>query len=167
MRRFLRALRKSEEGSAAVELAIVASTFAVMAGGVIDITTAFNRKVELEQALQRSLEKIMNTTTQTTPTQTIKDEVVAAISGIEPEDVTVDYLLECDDEIQPQSEVPETDTDSTEEPDASAGCDPTQVQRRYVSATVTDEFVPFFSNPKLGMLGTTFNISAKAGMRVE
>lgn len=171
MRRFLPLLRRSEDGTATIEFAIIGSTFALMLIGVVDITTAYNRKMELEQALQRSLEKIMNTTTLTTPTQTIKNEVVAAVEGIEPSDIVVDYVLECKNAFQPQSESApsETDTEFTEEPDVSAACpdEPDMVQRRYVTATVTDQFEPFFPIAGLGASGTAFTITAKAGMRVE
>lgn len=184
-RRSLTFLRRSDDGAVAIELAIIAPVIAVMLIGVVDLTTAFNRKMELEQALHRSLEKIMNTTTFTTPSQTIREEVVAAVSGVEVGDITVDYLLECDNVIQAQSgdsadpldppvteptevaEEPEPEDLGSEEPDASAGCEPTQVQRRYISATVTDEFEPFFPISKMGMAGTAFTITAKAGMRVE
>lgn len=199
MRHMLQRLRESEDGTATIEFAVVATVLATMLIGVVDITTAFNRKMELEQALQRSLEKIMNTTTFTTPTQTIKEEVALAVDGIEEENISVDYLLECDNVIQEQSgttgtaepATPETtgstqttdssqtsgtsETSSTsggsipeeEEPDASAGCDPSEVQRRYITATVTDQFEPFFPLHKLGISGSAFTISARAGMRVE
>jgi Flp pilus assembly pilin Flp len=169
MHRLLHRLRRSEAGTATIEFALIGSTFALMLVGVVDITTAYNRKMELEQALQRSLEKIMNTTTLTTPTQTIKNEVIAAVEGIEPSDIVVDYVLECDMDFQDQSEsVPtETDPEFTEEPDVSAKCDEGEIQRRYVTATVTDQFEPFFPIAGLGASGTAFTITAKAGMRVE
>jgi hypothetical protein len=170
MLRKLHLLGKSEDGTATIELAIVASTLAFLLIGVVDLTMGFNRKLEMEQALQRSLEKIMNTTMNTTPTMTIKNEVSAALPSVAPADVIVDYLLECDGEIREQSEEAETSTEPAEdeeEPDASAGCDSEEVQRRYITATVTDEFEPFFPLSKLGLSGETLKLTAKAGMRVE
>jgi Flp pilus assembly pilin Flp len=176
MCRLIQRLHRSEDGTATIELAVVVTVLATMLIGVVDITTAFNRKMELEQALQRSLEKIMNTTTFTTPTQTIKEEVALAVRGIEEEEISVDYLLECDNVIQEQSGSPEPTAPANtseaavpeaEEPDASAGCDPSEVQRRYITATVTDQFEPFFPLHKLGIAGSAFTISARAGMRVE
>ena len=55
MERLFTKLARSTRGAATIELALVMPILTTMLIGVVDITTAFNRKLELEQAVQRSI----------------------------------------------------------------------------------------------------------------
>ena len=66
MQRLFRKLARSTTGAATIELALVMPILTTMLIGVVDVTTAFNRKLELEQAVQRSIERVRQTTTDET-----------------------------------------------------------------------------------------------------
>ncbi len=51
-------LRANERGAALVELALVAPVMAAMVIGMTDLSRAFSMKLRLEQAAQRTIEKI-------------------------------------------------------------------------------------------------------------
>jgi len=55
----LRRLAREERGAAVIELALVAPILAIMIAGITDISIAYGRRLELEQAVQRSIEKVM------------------------------------------------------------------------------------------------------------
>ncbi len=74
MMRKLFALARSEDGAALVELAIVAPVLAMLVAGVADISIAYSRELEIEQAAQRAIEKVMQTSGNDTPEDAIKKE---------------------------------------------------------------------------------------------
>ncbi|MCY7279474.1 MAG: pilus assembly protein, partial [Sphingomonas bacterium] len=75
MRRFL-TLWREQRGAAIIELAIVAPVIALMTVGVVDLSNGFGNKLKLEQAAQRSIEKVMQTTGITSVETTIVNEAV-------------------------------------------------------------------------------------------
>ncbi len=60
MRRW-KSIVEDDAGAAIVELALTASILATLIMGVTDASTAFSRKLELEQGAQRAIEKQMHT----------------------------------------------------------------------------------------------------------
>ena len=103
----LRFLRSDDRGAAIIELAMVAPVLALMTIGVVDLSNGFGTKLRLEQAAQRSIEKIMQTTGVLTVEETIADEAVCQFNGtnadgtcktapITTANVTVTHRLECD-----------------------------------------------------------------------
>ena len=51
-------LGRDKRGAAVVELAVVAPMIALLTVGVVDLSNGFSRKLKIEQAAQRSIEKI-------------------------------------------------------------------------------------------------------------
>ena len=148
MQRFFRKLARSTRGAATIELALVMPILTTMLIGVVDITTAFNRKLELEQAVQRSIERVMQTTTDETVEANIKQEAAAA-AGISEDDVIVTYTLTCNGVVTAY------DTD----------CVGGQTEVRYVNVEATTTFTPMFPLAKLGMAQDHFTITAETGIR--
>ena len=81
MMRRLRKLGCDSAGTAVIELALIAPVLALMIVGIADVSIAYGRRLELEQAVQRSIEKVMQTTGDTTVAGTIKKETVCQING--------------------------------------------------------------------------------------
>src|SRR5690349_12360516 len=115
MMRFLRKLARNRSGTATIELALCAPILATMVIGVSDISIAYGKKLELEQAAQRAMEKVMQTTGEDTPEDTIKKEAVCQYNGtdsggvcltapITADNVTVTYSLKCDGTVKNYSE---------------------------------------------------------------
>jgi Flp pilus assembly protein TadG len=160
-RRFV-TLARSQRGAAVIELALVAPVLATLVIGVVDISMAYGHKLELEQAAQRAMEKVMQTTGSDTAEATVKKEAVCQINGansdgtcktgrITTADVKVTYLLECNGVAQ------------SYETDCAAG----QTEVRYVEAEVSEVYQPSFPIPFVGLEDGKWHLSATAGVRVQ
>lgn len=146
-------LCRDERGVATIELALFAPILAGMVIGVVDMSNAYSRKLACEQAAQRAIEKVMQTTGEDTPAQTIIDEA-SAQANIDPSKVTVNYRLEC-------NQVHIADYD--------AECATGETEARYIEVQVSDVYQPMFpihfASYDSGAGG--YRISAKAGMRTQ
>lgn len=150
-RRFFKLVR-NQRGTATIELALFAPILATLTIGVIDMSMAFGRKLAVEQAAQRSIEKVMQTTGDSTPAATIIEEA-AEQAEVPAENVTVSYRLECDQAVVD---------------DYEASCDDDQSEARYIEVEVTDTYDPFFRMTFAGLDGDgTYHIRAVAGMRTQ
>ncbi len=162
MRRLFK-LRRDEGGAATIELALVAPILATMVIGVADISIAYGKKLELEQGAQRAIEKVMQTTGVDTVENAIKKEALCQINGqnedgtcaagaVAADDVDVTYRLECDGALQ-------TNYDTE--------CGTAQVETRYISVTIVDDYTPMFPI-KFGVgADGAYNLSSTAGVRVQ
>ena len=162
MIRRLATLAREESGAVIIELALVAPILAVMVIGVADISTAYGKKLELEQAAQRAIEKVAQTTGADTPENTIKTEAVCQYNGttsggacltdgISASDVTVTYTLTCDGAEQAY------DTD----------CAGTALEVRYIEAAVVDTYEPMFPIHFGTESDGTYHLEGTAGVRVQ
>lgn len=161
IRRFL-TLARNEAGTAIIELALAAPILGMMIVGVADISMAYGKKLELEQAAQRAIEKVGQTTGELTPADTIKKEAVCQYNGVSEggvclttpltgDNVTVTYSLECNGIATAYT------TD----------CTGTQVQVRYISATVATTYTPMFPVHFGTEADGTYHLEGIAGVRVE
>jgi hypothetical protein len=150
--RLLRHHARDRRGTAVTELAIFAPILAAMVIGIVDMSMAFGRKLSIEQAAQRSIERVMQTTGTATPDETIINEA-ASQAGVPVENVTVTYRLECDE---------------THVADYNLECDDGEIEARYLEVTVVDAYEPMFSM-HFGPIGDDgkYHMSAKAGMRIS
>ena len=123
----LHLLRRDERGSATIELALVLPLLGTFLMGAADVSLAVGRKLVVEQAAQRSVELIMQTTTDTTVEENIKEEAAEA-ADVPMSNVTVSYNLECDGDI--------TDYD--------LDCGTGETEVRYITVKVRDEYEPMF-----------------------
>jgi Flp pilus assembly protein TadG len=165
MRRFLSKLKRDRRGVATIELALYAPLLALMTIGVVDMSNAFGRKLALEQAAQRSIEKVMQTTGVMSVADTIVDE--AALQAGIPDDekadkVSVTYRLECDDED------PQTSSDS-DTFDAFTCPTGTVNEVRYIIVGVSDVYTPMFPMHFAGYSSADggYPITSTAGMRTQ
>jgi Flp pilus assembly protein TadG len=155
-------LWREDRGAAIIELAIVAPVIALMTVGVVDMSNGFSSKLRLEQAAQRSIEKVMQTTGVTSVESTIASEAVCQYNGTETNgtcktapitdaNVTVTHRLECDGAL------------STAD-DCAVG----QAESRWVQVTIWTEYEPMFPLHFSGIESNgKYRIEAKAGMRTE
>ncbi|MCL6697977.1 pilus assembly protein [Sphingomonas sp. NSE70-1] len=162
MIRVLRKLARERSGTATIELALCAPILATMVIGVTDISIAYGKKLELEQAAQRAMEKVMQTTGKETPEDTIKIEAVCQYNGtdsggtcltapITTDNVTVTYSLTCD---------------GTSVPDFASDCAEGQLEIRYITASVTDTYEPMFDLHFGTASDGKYHMAGEAGVRV-
>lgn len=150
LRRLLR-LRSDERGIAIIELALLAPIMATVVVGVIDLSGAYSRKLAMEQAVQRAVEKIMQTTGEATVDDTIRNEASDA-AGVPLSQVSVAYTMTCNGVSQAY------DTECTD--------NTTEV--RYIEITMTDTYTPIIPVRLAGMQSNgTYLLTAKQGVRTQ
>jgi hypothetical protein len=152
MRPLLSRLRRHDGGVAVIELALTMPLFMVMIMGVADMSTAYSRRLALEQGAQRAIEMIQQTTGNDSVEGAVQAEA-ADQAGVTPDDVSVSFQLFCDGDLAG---------------DFEAECAGTAVETRYIIVTVSDRYDPFFP----GILGAVddqglYPISATAGIRTK
>lgn len=157
-----------------LELALIAPVLALMVVGISDVSTAYGRKLEIEQAAQRAIEKVMQTTGETTVEDTIINEAMCQINGVDEDgecasgriaatNVTVTYRLECTDAA---GEMTEQESSDAAVFDAFT-CDSGSTEARYISTTVTDRYTPLFPI-RFGVEDDgSYHMSVTAGVRVQ
>ena len=161
MRRFVTLVRE-QRGAAMIELAFIAPVIALMTVGVVDLSNGFGTKLRVEQAAQRSIEKVMQTTGVTTVEDTIAAEAVCQYNGTNADgscktaplttaDVVVTHRLECENVV-------------TTNPD----CTSTQKEARWIQVTVSTDYTPMFPLKFSGIESNgKYHIESVAGMRTE
>ena len=150
MMRKLASLQRDERGAAIIELAIIAPVLALLTVGVVDMANGFGRKMKLEQAAQRAIEKVMNTTGETTVEATIIQEA-ATQAEVTIDKVQVTYRLECNGSVSTATE-----------------CQPNETESKWISVSVEDKYTPLFPLHFKGINSDgTYHIRSEAGVRVE
>ena len=167
-------LLTDRQGAAVIELALIAPILAMLVIGVTDISIAYGHRLELEQAVQRSMERVMQTTGVDTVENTIKNEAVCQYNGrdgngncktdrITSADVTVNYRLECLSGATVASTQQTASATTFDTYTCSAG----QRESRYISATAVDTYVPMFNLHFGTGPDGVYNLTATAGVRVQ
>ena len=158
----LRTLIRDQRGAAIIELAFIAPIIALMTVGVVDLSNGFGTKLKVEQAAQRSIEKVMQTTGVTTVEDTIVAEAVCQYNGtnvngtckttpLTTANVTVTHRLECDGVL-------------TTNPD----CTGTQKEARWIEVKVATDYKPLFPLYFTGIdADGKYHIESIAGMRTQ
>lgn len=148
----LRRLPRDQRGAAIIELAIAAPVFAGLLVGMVDLGRAYSTKLQLEQASQRAIEKVMNGQADTTTAIALQTEA-ATTAGVPLTQVTVDFWLECD---------------GTRATLYSSACGAGQTSRRYMTVAITKSFAPMFSARWAGSNADgTFTLLGKTGVRTQ
>lgn len=175
MNRF-RTLLRDDRGAAIIELAIIAPVIALMTAGVVDLSNGFGQKLRLEQAAQRSIEKVMQTTGITTVEDTIAAEAVCQVNGtnsdgtcktspITTANVTVTYRLEC---LTAAGVIVTTQTMSDSVAFDALECPSPQKEARWVKVAIWQDYAPMFPVHFSGISSTgKYRIQASAGIRTE
>ncbi len=150
--RCMRTLCSDKRGTAAIELALIAPIFAVMVVGVVDLSQGFSMKLQLEQAAQRSIEKVMNGQANTTTAAALKTEA-ASVAGVDESAVAVDFWLECD---------------GTRAATYSSVCTSGQAYARWMSVAITKSYSPMFAKKWAGANANgTYTIVGRTGVRIQ
>ena len=145
-------LSRDEGGTSIIELALVAPILATLLIGMVDLSRAYSRKLMLEQAAQRAIEKIQQYQSTTSTYGTLQTEAAAA-AGVPTSDVAIDFWLECN---------------GTRAADYNSVCSSGQTYGRWVQVDITGTFSPMFRVRWLGSNADgTFTLHGIAGMRTQ
>jgi Flp pilus assembly protein TadG len=153
MTRILRSLARDERGASIIEMAMVLPVLATLLVGMVDISRAYSFKLQLEQAAQRSIEKVQQYRTTSSTFATLQTEAATA-AGVPTTDVAVDYWLECN---------------GVRSGTYNASCPSGETYARYITVTITKKFSPMFGTRFFPGANTdgTYTIDAEAGLRTQ
>lgn len=147
-----RALRDDHRGAAIIELAIVAPIFATLLVGMVDIGRGYSMKLQLEQAAQSSIEKVMNGQADKNSAAALKTEA-ATTAAVPEENVVVDFWVECN---------------SARQGTYDTVCSEGAISRRYLTVQISKTFTPMFATRWLGSNSDgTFTVIGKTGVRTQ
>ena len=137
---FLRPLAGDQRGAAVIETAFLAPILAAMVIGMVQLGMGFSTKLQLEQASQRAIEKVMNGHADKTTAAALKTEA-ATVAGVPEANVTVAYWLECS---------ADGGVTWTKQATYDAVCASGADYRRYLSVAITKSYSPMFANKFTG-----------------
>ncbi|MEP6982741.1 MAG: TadE/TadG family type IV pilus assembly protein [Sphingomicrobium sp.] len=170
-------LRADARGAAVIELALIAPILALTVIGVVDMSNAYSRKLALEQGAHRAIEKIMQTTDVDTVEDTLANEALCQVNGLNTNgtcktspitlsDVTITWRLECYDAGGTMTAQTSTSTTTFDSYVCGTG---TVKEARYVEIALTDKYTPMFPVHFASFTSGdgTYHLSATAGMRTE
>lgn len=172
----MKSLLRDNRATAIIELALIAPIVALTIAGIADLSNGFSRKLALEQGAQRAIEKILQTTVDSTVETTLANEAVCQVNGtnadgscksapITSSDVVVSYRQDCT--VASTGIVVTTTTTSSTVFDALT-CGPALVQSKYIAVTVNDKYTPLFPIHFSALdADGTYHLSAVAGMRTS
>ena len=155
MRRFT-SLFTNERGNSVVELGLVAPILATFLVGMADISRAVAERLSLEQAAQRSIERVMQEQETSTTFANLAADA-AANAGVSTSNVTVTPWLECNGTTTATGSAYYTTT-----------CTTGQTEMGFVKVVVTKDFTPLFGTrffPGANSNGTV-TLTGEAGLRI-
>jgi Flp pilus assembly protein TadG len=145
-------LARDERGTSIIEMALVAPVLATMFVGMVDLSNAYSMKLELEQAAQRSIEKVMQYRTQYSTYDTLQTEAATA-AGVATSAVTVTYWHECD---------------GAKQASYNTVCATGATETRYIEVSINKDFTPSFGTRFLpGAVDGKLTLNGKAGLRTQ
>jgi Flp pilus assembly protein TadG len=148
LHRSLTSLRGDSRGASVIEFALFAPILAVMVMGVTDLAMGYSKKLVLEQAAYRSLEKVAVGTIQSD--YTFVQTEAAAAAGVPASSVTVDNWLECN---------------RVRQASFTGSCAAGQMTSRYVQVSISSTYTPRFNYGPVG--GSPVPISASTALRIQ
>lgn len=146
-------LANDNRGASIVELAFVAPILASLLIGMVDLSRAYMHKLDLEQAAQRSIEKIQQYQSGSNKLDDLRVET-AATAGVPERNVAINYWLNCN---------------GVRQVDYETVCPSGQTYARWVSIDITGAFKPMFGSkyfPKANRDGT-YTIVGTARARTQ
>jgi Flp pilus assembly protein TadG len=145
-------LRTDTRGAAIIELALAAPILATLLIGMVDIGRGYSMKLQLEQAAQRAIEKVMNGQADRSSVAALKTEA-ATTAGVAETAVTVDFWLECDGARQASYD---------------SNCSTAAVSRRYLTVQISKAFNPMFATKWAGAnTDGSYTVIGKTGVRTQ
>lgn len=151
----LHSLLSDERGNSFVEMALVLPLFAALLVSTMDISRAHSMKMNLEQAAQRTVEKIQASTYMTSQNAALKSEAESAAGS--GSTATVTSWLECN-------------YDGVKLDYASGTCgSPTAPYARYVQVQIQQTYTPQFTSSVFSSKNSdgTVTLTAAAGVRTQ
>ena len=152
---FFRRLRGDEQGTAIVELALLAPILALLTVGIVDLSQGVTRRMEISEAVHRTLEMVtsqaLRITAANEPDALLLKKEAAAAAGVDESDVTISVWLECDGEEQDEVDML---------------CAASEATARYVQVRIDTSYTPTFGSVVAPEADGTVPLWAEAAVRI-
>ena len=156
MRPLLSRVRSDERGTSIIELALAAPILAMLTVGIIDLSNGFSEKLRLEQAAQRSVERVMNgrailsmNAVGNTGTMGALRTEAASAAGVPLANVTTDFWLECN---------------GVRSLNYYTTC---ASFARYMSVSINKTYIPFFNYKLSNRATNSYTLTGAATVRIQ
>jgi len=141
MPRLFQALRDSQRGAAAIELALALPILSAAVLGMSDIARAYSLKLQIEQAAQRTVEQVEQqkyvlTASYNTSLTTEATSAMSDLGYTTGNTITPDSWLECSSD---------SGATWTKQSSFTGSCNSTDITARYVSVKISRTYDPLFS----------------------
>lgn len=145
-------LASDEQGASLVEMAMVLPVLASLIVGIVDVSRAFSAKLDLQQAAERTIEKVQQYQTDGR-VDTLRTEAATA-AGVPTNNVSVDSWLECN---------------GVRQSDYDINCPDGEVPGRWVKVKITGTYTPMFASSRWPGSNSdgTYTIHGDAGLRTQ
>lgn len=151
IRRTLRLLA-DDRGSSVIEMGLVAPFLAAMLIGMVDLSRAYSTKLQLEQAAQRTIEKVQVSSYDPSDDATLQQDAADA-AGVSAANVTVLSWLQCNNSPTKQA--------------FASSCNGSEPFARYVAIRIRKDYTPLFRVKWDRTASGTWNVRGEAGIRVQ
>lgn len=156
-------LRDCERGASAIEIALASPFLAALILGTVDLSRAYSDRLQLEQAAQRTIEKVEQQRTVATDYSSLADEAAAA-AGITKtsSNPSVGQWLECSSDGGSTWISQGANSISSQCPNG------TDLPARYVTIQIQKSYTPILGTRYLGTNANgTYTLTAQSGIRVQ
>ncbi|HET7816109.1 MAG TPA: TadE/TadG family type IV pilus assembly protein [Sphingomicrobium sp.] len=150
-RRMVR-LFADEGGSSVIEMGLVAPFLAAMLIGMVDLSRAYSTKLSVEQAAQRTIEKIQVSSYDPTDNEAIRQEAADA-AGVPVANVLVASWLQCNNSSTKQS--------------FTSSCSDGEPYARYIGIGIRKSYTPLFPVKWDRTASGIWTVRGVAGIRVQ
>lgn len=167
-------LARDARGTSVIELAVIAPLMTLVTMGIVDLSNGYLRRLELTQAVDRTIAKIAARNFEIPkdaagPDFSAYKADAAAAAGVEQAAVTVVAWLECDGVEQDDFEgtCPKKDSAGceAESPPPEADCWP--ILARYIQVRIDAPFKPMFGAVISPRADGTVPLYAEAAVRIQ
>lgn len=164
----LRNLRDCDRGASIVEMALAAPILASLLLGMVELSRAYSDRLILEQAAQRTIEKVAQQRTPSSDYSSLRTEAaIAADITVTQNNPLVRQWLECTatDANGTPTGAPVDQGDNTL---ANQCPNDTDIPGRYVTISIEKTFTPILGSRYLGANPDgTYTLTGEAGIRIQ
>lgn len=159
----LRHLSACDRGATVIEFALVAPVMATLLLGIVELSRAYSDRLELEQAAQRTIERVQQQRTVSSDYSALADEAAAAAGITKTQsNPRVRQWLEC------SSDSGANWVSQGENSLANQCPNDTDLPARYVSISIQKTFTPIVRSTYLGAdANGRYTLTGQAGIRIQ
>lgn len=157
---------RDERGNSYVEMALVTPVLGAMLVGTIDVANGYSARLKLEQASQRLIEEVQESSSPASISYSTLQSEAASAAGVSSSNVTITNSLQCSNDGTTWTSVTSSTSDWVSGTCSSYGT--YTYYARYMSVRIQGSYTPFFSTSLASANPDgTYTLWGTAGARFE